>query len=200
MAMNVLILSGQAATVPLVLALLSSKASKPNLFRVDTQDDVSHLLTWAACDMLVIDATADGYGRRFDAASLRAQHPGLPIVVLDPPATPAADQATDALLQAVRMISPHATLVSPHPPADPAPVAPPSPAGLTGRQHDVLRLLRQGCSTREIASVLGLAVPTVKSHLRALYRHLGAANRLEAVLKAAPDTPPPRQAALRVVV
>ena len=197
MAMNVLILSSRAASVPMVQALLRARAGKPNLFRVGAPEDVNHLLAWATCDMLVIDASAEGYGHRFDAATLRAQHPGLPIVVLDT-TPPPADHGTDALLQAVRMISPQAELVSPQPPAEP----PPTHTALTGRQRDVLRLLRQGCSTREIAGLLGLAVPTVKSHLRALYRHLGAANRLEAVLKAAPAQAAalPRTAALRVVV
>jgi DNA-binding NarL/FixJ family response regulator len=55
---------------------------------------------------------------------------------------------------------------------------------LTGRQRDVLRLLGEGRSTKDIARRLGLAVPTVKTHLAALYRQLGARNRVEAVVKA----------------
>lgn len=55
---------------------------------------------------------------------------------------------------------------------------------LTARQSDVLSLLAEGRSTKDIARRLGLAVPTVKTHLAAVYRQLGARNRLEAVVKA----------------
>jgi two-component system, NarL family, nitrate/nitrite response regulator NarL len=55
---------------------------------------------------------------------------------------------------------------------------------LTARQADVLNLLSEGRSTKDIARRLGLAVPTVKTHLAAVYRQLGARNRLQAVVKA----------------
>jgi DNA-binding NarL/FixJ family response regulator len=55
---------------------------------------------------------------------------------------------------------------------------------LTARQADVLHLLAEGRSTKDIARRLGLAVPTVKTHLAAVYRQLGARNRLQAVVKA----------------
>ena len=55
---------------------------------------------------------------------------------------------------------------------------------LTARQADVLNLLAEGRTTKDIARRLGLAVPTVKTHLAAVYRQLGARNRLQAVVKA----------------
>lgn len=55
---------------------------------------------------------------------------------------------------------------------------------LTDRQIAVLRLLSEGCSTKDIARRLGLAVGTVKVHLAAVYRALGARNRVEALLRA----------------
>ncbi|MFN0183412.1 MAG: response regulator transcription factor [Aquabacterium sp.] len=55
---------------------------------------------------------------------------------------------------------------------------------LTARQSDVLTLLAEGRTTKDIARRLGLAVPTVKTHLAAVYRQLGARNRLQAVVKA----------------
>lgn len=61
---------------------------------------------------------------------------------------------------------------------------PPGAAELTGRQIDVLRLLSEGHSTKDIARRLGLAVGTVKVHLAAVYRALGARNRVEALLRA----------------
>jgi len=56
--------------------------------------------------------------------------------------------------------------------------------GLTARQRDVLRLLAEGRSTKDIARCLSLGVGTVKVHLAGAYRALGARNRVEAVVKA----------------
>ena len=55
----------------------------------------------------------------------------------------------------------------------------------TSRQRDVLRLLAQGRSTKEIARTLDLGPGTVKIHLGAIFRALNAHNRTEAVVLAA---------------
>jgi two-component system nitrate/nitrite response regulator NarL len=55
---------------------------------------------------------------------------------------------------------------------------------LTCRQGEVLSLLGQGRSTKEIARSLDLAVGTIKVHLASIYRTLGARNRVEAAIKA----------------
>ncbi|MGA3402002.1 MAG: response regulator transcription factor [Acetobacteraceae bacterium] len=57
-------------------------------------------------------------------------------------------------------------------------------ATLTDRQRDVFRLLAEGCATKTIARRLDLAVGTVKVHLAAIYRVLGAHSRMEAMAKA----------------
>ena len=54
----------------------------------------------------------------------------------------------------------------------------------TARQMDVLRLLAEGRSTKDIARSLDMGVGTVKVHLSAIYRILGAHNRMEAVVRA----------------
>ena len=55
------------------------------------------------------------------------------------------------------------------------------PAHLTPRQAEVLRLLEQGRSTKQIAQELHLSAETVKNHVRHLLRALGVNSRLEAV-------------------
>ena len=55
---------------------------------------------------------------------------------------------------------------------------------LTGRQRDVLRLMAEGRSTKDIARTLDLAVSTIKVHLAAVYRTVGARNRVEALCRA----------------
>jgi PAS domain S-box-containing protein len=55
---------------------------------------------------------------------------------------------------------------------------------LTPRQREVLGLLADGRSTRDIATELGLSPETVRNHVRQVLRRLGARTRLEAVLEA----------------
>ena len=62
----------------------------------------------------------------------------------------------------------------------------PHPA-LTPRQAEVLRLLEQGRSTKQIAQELHLSSETVRNHIRHLLRALGVHSRLEAVAIARQD-------------
>lgn len=80
--------------------------------------------------------------------------------------------APAALTGAVSTPKPEATEISP------------LLAHLTDRQIEVFRLLAEGCATKTIARRLGLAVGTVKVHLAAIYRVLGAHSRIEALAKA----------------
>jgi DNA-binding NarL/FixJ family response regulator len=52
--------------------------------------------------------------------------------------------------------------------------------GLTERESEVLVLLAQGLSNREIGTALFLGYETVKSYVRDLYSKLGVRNRVEA--------------------
>jgi PAS domain S-box-containing protein len=55
------------------------------------------------------------------------------------------------------------------------------PAHLTPRQAEVLGLLEQGRSTKQIAQELHLSTETVRNHVRHLLHALGVRTRLEAV-------------------
>ncbi len=59
---------------------------------------------------------------------------------------------------------------------------PPDP--LTERERAVLRLLAAGCSNREIADALHLAIGTVKNHISSVLSKLGVRDRTRAVLRA----------------
>jgi DNA-binding NarL/FixJ family response regulator len=52
---------------------------------------------------------------------------------------------------------------------------------LTEREHDVLALVADGHSNREIASALAISEHTVKFHLASIFGKLGASTRTEAV-------------------
>lgn len=55
---------------------------------------------------------------------------------------------------------------------------------LTTREREVLALLREGRTNRDIARHLFVSVPTVKTHLAHIYAKLGATNRNEALGRA----------------
>ena len=55
---------------------------------------------------------------------------------------------------------------------------------MSERERDVLVLMAQGSTNREIASVLHLSPHTVKEHASSLYRTLDVRNRAEAVARA----------------
>lgn len=63
--------------------------------------------------------------------------------------------------------------------------APPASATeLTSRQLEILGMLCEGVSNKEVALRLGLAVITVKMHVSAIFRALGVVNRTQAALAA----------------
>jgi DNA-binding NarL/FixJ family response regulator len=55
---------------------------------------------------------------------------------------------------------------------------------LTTREKEVLRLMAQGTSSREIAANLGISYTTVRTHIRSLGSKLGVHSKLEAIVKA----------------
>lgn len=91
-----------------------------------------------------------------------------------PKSWPAADIA-----RAVRMVALGMSIIEPETesPTGPGPA-------LTEREQDVLKLVADGATNREIAASLHLSPHTVKEYASALYRKLEARNRAEAVQRA----------------
>jgi LuxR family maltose regulon positive regulatory protein len=67
----------------------------------------------------------------------------------------------------------------PSPPSTPTLVAP-----LTGRELEVLQLLGQGCTNRDIAEALVITLNGVKKHTSNIYGKLGVHSRTQAVVRA----------------
>lgn len=103
---------------------------------------------------------------------------------------------SDVLLSALRLVMAGGIYVPPamlgrppdahaapaHPTFDPAAAA---RLDITDRQAEVLRLVLQGLSNKQICRVLDLAEPTVKVHVSALLRALDVKSRTQLVLAAA---------------
>jgi two-component system response regulator DevR len=65
---------------------------------------------------------------------------------------------------------------------------------LTAREQQILELIAQGRTNREIGAVLFLAEGTVRNLVSAILAKLGAGSRAEAAARFARTTPPPREA------
>ena len=136
---------------------------------------------------------------------LRRDRPGVPVVVL----SAIQDRASvtralgagasgfipkaaqrEIMLNALRLVFAGGIYVPPEilahggrPGAESA-SAPLQAAGLSERQQEVLALLMQGLSNKAIGHRLDLAEPTVKNHVTAILKALGAHNRTAAVAAA----------------
>ncbi|MFF5076344.1 response regulator [Actinoplanes sp. NPDC000266] len=75
---------------------------------------------------------------------------------------------------AAKVVATFARAAAPQPPADP----------LSDRETEVLRLLAEGRSNREIAAALFLAEGTVKNHVTNVLGKLGVRDRTQAALRA----------------
>ncbi|MDQ2906115.1 MAG: response regulator transcription factor [Chloroflexota bacterium] len=70
------------------------------------------------------------------------------------------------------------------PPAPSQPQAQIEALGLTERECDVLRLIVQGPSNREIAADLYISETTIKPHINHIFAKLGARDRAQAIILA----------------
>jgi DNA-binding NarL/FixJ family response regulator len=71
-----------------------------------------------------------------------------------------------------------------HPAGETAQEQIPDGVDLTARQHEVLELIAAGLATRAIAARLGISVPTVRNHIRAILLQFGAHSQIEALAAA----------------
>jgi DNA-binding NarL/FixJ family response regulator len=62
-----------------------------------------------------------------------------------------------------------------------APLSGRTPVSLTSREFQVLRAVAKGHTTKRIASDLGLAAPSIETHLHNIFKKMNATNRGEAV-------------------
>ena len=105
------------------------------------------------------------------------------------------DVSGQELAEAVRTVAAGGALIEPSvarkvlaefarlaPPARPLEEALPEP--LSGREREVLQLLGQGLSNREIATRLSLAEGTVKNYVTGILQKLGVRDRTQAAVRA----------------
>ncbi|HEY2641520.1 MAG TPA: response regulator transcription factor [Streptosporangiaceae bacterium] len=97
------------------------------------------------------------------------------------------DVDPDALVRAIRSVHDGHTVLAPEAASLVAarpPVGARGMTALTAREREVLTLLADGRSNREIARVLSVSEKTVKTHVSAVLAKLGVADRTQAALLA----------------
>ena len=153
-------------------------------------------------DVVLLDLALPGMGG-FPAISELGRHrPGLPVVVLSSSEDPrdvwsalrlgargyvAKSTSRRTLLDALQFVLKGHVYVPPFAVLAGSTVsdredsrAPEAAARLTERQLEVLRLLAEGVSNKEIAQRLDLAEKTVKVHVTGIFRALDVVNRTQA--------------------
>jgi DNA-binding NarL/FixJ family response regulator len=153
-------------------------------------------------DLLLLDLNMPGAQGFSALVHLRALHPQLPIVMVSAREEPAvmrraldhgamgfipksADAAT--LGEAITRVldgdrwAPAAALAAPPATADEHDAAQ-RLQGLTPQQFRVLQMLGEGLLNKQIGYELGVSEATIKAHMTAILRKLGASNRTQAVL------------------
>jgi DNA-binding NarL/FixJ family response regulator len=193
-------LGGADQTRPIGVYVATSDGVRAGeILRTLEREGLSATVTWGA----LVDATS-GAARRSDVvvalepadagypdASYRSLHNAMPdaslIVVCSParpgPQTllwagvdgivvePGADEVVGAVVRAVLggyLVLPRALRAAAHPPP------------LSARERQLLTLVAEGLTNREIAERLFLAESTVKRHLSAAFKRLGVRSRREA--------------------
>ncbi len=153
-------------------------------------------------DLLLLDLTMPGAHGFSALVHLRAHHPQLPVMIVSAREEPAvmrraldhgavgflpksADssvlgQAIHAVLGGDRWV-PEAALKAPAAGADEHDAAA-RVRELTPQQFRVLQMLGDGLLNKQIAYELGVSEATIKAHMTAILRKLGANNRTQAVL------------------
>jgi DNA-binding NarL/FixJ family response regulator len=163
----------------------------------------------APFDLILLDLNLPGVGNLEALATVRAAFPQAPVVVLSGEDDPRMIRATiehgamgfvpksstpEILIQALRLILAHGVYlpVSALDSEEAAPGAADAPRdpdallrNMSPRQIEVLHCVIQGQPNKLIARNLALSESTVKAHLSAVFRSLGARNRTEAVYAAA---------------
>ena len=169
----------------------------------DLEEATDQLSDWPA-DVLLVDLEAAGVEARFLLQRLRRERPDVKVAVLGSandrasalswleagahgclPKSASLEELCDALrtIRAGNGYVSSSLLAACSSSMCPPPQAAVEAVPLTTRQQDVLRLLAEGRPTKDIARRLSLSVSTVKAHLAAAYRTLGAHNRVEALVR-----------------
>jgi pimeloyl-ACP methyl ester carboxylesterase/DNA-binding CsgD family transcriptional regulator len=144
-----------------------------HMVKAFAQSNISELLPRLTVPVLLLHSERQHWLSVDEGAKLAACIPNARLVFLSGDSEPDDSQCAHASLAFLGELgSPQQDGVAPS-------IAAPS-ASLSPRQREVLQLLAQGRTTREIAETLVLSERTVQRHIADLYARIGVRNRAEA--------------------
>ena len=184
-------------------ALLSASDNLQLVGEATAGTEARSVVRSARADLVLVDVDMPGMDGAETARQLKGEFPDLTIV-----AWTVSDSSDDllrmvragcagyvlkdagpselqrALMAALRQETPMPRRMIPdalRKAADSTPVARGTPAHLTPRELEMVRGIAKGHTTKRLAQESGLAIPSVDTHLRNIFRKLNASNRGEAV-------------------
>jgi two-component system, NarL family, response regulator DevR len=189
--------------------LKSILASEPDLEVVGEASDANELETLVETthpDVVLLDARLPGVGGAEACRRLSQNHPDVDVIIVS---TFSDDDLVDEciiagakgyvikdierfdLTQSIRAVHRGEGAIAPSVAgrllgrmrANDGTIAP-AGSPLTAQQHEILRLIGEGFSNREIAEKVYLSENTVKSHVQEIFRKLEVRNRVEAAVLA----------------
>lgn len=192
MSRDVLIVDDQAFCIDRLTDMVLRRAPDARPRVAGSLDAAIAMLAGLAAPLVIVELSLPGLGREAGIRRLRSLTDG-DILVLDARHDPAAARACSAagadgyvtrdstpeLVDAAMAVVLAGGRYFPEPEGAPAPGR---GQALTPRQLEVLDALVQGHTNLEIARQMGIALPTVKLHVRAILKALGARNRTEAAM------------------
>ncbi|GIT81239.1 DNA-binding response regulator [Leifsonia sp. LS1] len=160
-----------------------------------TSDDAWQLVAVHAPDVLLLDVEIPGVAAEQTVSRLRRHHPETAIVILTMHSDAVLERqllragAAEFVTKNVDSEQLIAVIARATPPLGvPGDITADDEIGatiLTVREQEVLRMIAQAYSNRDIATMLSIAEGTVKRHTTNMYEKLGATSRIDAVRKAA---------------
>lgn len=165
----------------------------------DTESAVCCAQAHPELDLVLLDLNLPDAEGLSALAALTSQFPILPVVILSASTERThirhaleqgamgfipKDSSSSAVINAIRLVLSGNLYVPPVLLLDDSCAATSSSVSLTDRQRDVIRLMAQGKSNKQIGRELSLAETTVKMHVTHIMRALDVSNRTQAVLKA----------------
>jgi DNA-binding NarL/FixJ family response regulator len=188
-------------------SILQSEPDFEVVGAVGTADDLSALVDHVLPDVVLLDARLPGISGAEACRRLVASHPDVAVLIVS---TYADEHLVDecikagakgyvikdieqfSLKESIRAVYAGGGAVSPSVAAkvldrlrsqQQAP-APERPIPLSDTQLEIVRLISDGLSNREIGARVHLSENTIKSHVQEVFRKLGVDNRVEAAVRA----------------
>ncbi|MDZ7918287.1 MAG: response regulator transcription factor [Rhodococcus sp. (in: high G+C Gram-positive bacteria)] len=193
MTITVLLAEDVALLAEAFEVLLSTDPDIEVVGRVSRGDEVGEAVARLRPDVVLMDIDMPGMTGIQATAALRATDDRTPVLLLT--ALPGSGHVHDALAagangyllkstDAEHLFAGIKSVLSKHTVIDPALAAEALRAGpnpLRDRELDVLRLVDEGLSTKQIGERLFLSPGTVRNYLSSIISKLGASTRLEAI-------------------